>query len=240
MYPSEYIVFCEADSVSFIGSGLPDWDAFCADGNGGAICDFATGDLWCLEPLRELTDSLICNELWRDSLEILNLIAGTVLIEDRDYAYFMIEGESPLGLIEEEVLFYGCAGVNFERCHLDSDTTVCDRGVLDVISFSELTLESLWDCSVSFSGCSSTTIDSDNRSVDIYPNPVRDRLYLMSEEYKILDYEVLDIYGKTVKSSINYSSVNRYIEVDDLNSGIYFIRMYLENGEAYSLSFVKT
>lgn len=222
-FPSEFIVFCELDTVSFEGTDLPNWEAFCTDGIGAETCDFAMGDLWCLEPLQEMADSLRCMDLWNDSLTIEHIEAGTVIISDKDYAYLHIEGESSSGVVLEETYFYGCAGINFELCSVDSDTIVCDRSVLNEGGYEELDFEPLWECGMDFPICiSRTEYLSINQDIFIYPNPVTNMLNVKYQDSDLF-YEVIDIYGIILLDGHikqGYNSIN----ITNLPKGIYFLR----------------
>ncbi len=61
----------------------------------------------------------------------------------------------------------------------------------------------------------------------IYPNPVNDRLYI---ETQTLTIEIYDVYGRRQELSA-ISGQQSAINVANLNSGIYFVKVVTENGE---------
>ncbi|MDR0207153.1 MAG: T9SS type A sorting domain-containing protein [Bacteroidales bacterium] len=68
--------------------------------------------------------------------------------------------------------------------------------------------------------------------ITIYPNPTTSELIITSGELKIDKIEVFDIVGKIVSSNhfINTSSLQK-INVSNLNSGIYFVKITTNAGE---------
>ena len=75
-------------------------------------------------------------------------------------------------------------------------------------------------------------IEEVNASFNIYPNPVNDRLYIETEA----TIESVTIYTVTGVMVGQQTTVNRQqtlsIDVTNLNSGVYFVKVVTENGEA--------
>ncbi len=70
-------------------------------------------------------------------------------------------------------------------------------------------------------------------SFNIYPNPVSDRLYIEALTQTLtqtLTVEIYDVYGR--RQSMVNGQQSTVIDVSDLNSGVYFIKVVTENGEA--------
>ena len=70
--------------------------------------------------------------------------------------------------------------------------------------------------------------DNNINDIDVYPNPVNDRLYLETE----LDVEevvIYDVYGRRQSAVNGYQSLP--IDVSGLNSGVYFIRLKIDDGD---------
>jgi hypothetical protein len=63
----------------------------------------------------------------------------------------------------------------------------------------------------------------------IYPNPVNDRLYIETET-EVKEVVVYDIFGRQQELSA-ISGQQSVINVANLNSGIYFVKVVTENGE---------
>lgn len=74
-------------------------------------------------------------------------------------------------------------------------------------------------------------------SVSIFPNPVKSNLFISSEEY-LISFEVLDAQGRTIKHQFT-NSLTSSLDVADLESGLYFIKLIDKSGEVKVLSFVK-
>ncbi|ANW96125.1 hypothetical protein AXE80_07470 [Wenyingzhuangia fucanilytica] len=76
--------------------------------------------------------------------------------------------------------------------------------------------------------CNTLSIDDDvllESDIEIYPIPAKDVIYVKTS----LPTTKLEIYsasGKRVYESTNFTTIN----VSKLNSGVYFIRLYMENG----------
>lgn len=66
-------------------------------------------------------------------------------------------------------------------------------------------------------------------SFNIYPNPVSDKLYIEAES-EIEEVVVYDIFGRQQKLSA-ISGQQSVVDVKDLNSGVYFVKVVSENGE---------
>lgn len=66
------------------------------------------------------------------------------------------------------------------------------------------------------------------RELTIYPNPATDRIYLVSSSNEAVEsIEVLNVTGQTIMKINNLN--NREIDVDQLNRGIYLIKVKYEN-----------
>ena len=66
-------------------------------------------------------------------------------------------------------------------------------------------------------------------SLNVYPNPVNDRLYIETE-VEIKEVVVYDVFGRQQKLSA-ISGQQSVVDVKDLNSGVYFVKVVTENGE---------
>lgn len=69
-----------------------------------------------------------------------------------------------------------------------------------------------------------------NSTLNIYPNPVEDKLFLATEIY-IEEIAIYDIYGRhTISQQANETTSQQVIDVDDLNSGVYFVKIKTDDG----------
>ena len=64
---------------------------------------------------------------------------------------------------------------------------------------------------------------------EIYPNPVNDKLYIETQT-QILTIEIYDIYVRRQKSIVN-SQRSTVIDLSELKSGIYFVKVRTEEGD---------
>lgn len=76
--------------------------------------------------------------------------------------------------------------------------------------------------------CNLSVNDFENlNSISFYPNPVKDKLWIENlNKIEIDSAEIYTISGQMVGS---YSSVNDFIEVGNLEAGIYFVKLFSDN-----------
>jgi predicted phage tail protein len=83
--------------------------------------------------------------------------------------------------------------------------------------------------------CATTKPDAINElevSFNIYPNPVNDKLYIETLT-PALTVEIYDIYGRVQNLSNSATQqLSNSIDVTNLNSGVYFVKVVTANGEA--------
>ena len=65
---------------------------------------------------------------------------------------------------------------------------------------------------------------------NIYPNPVNDKLYIETET-EIEEVVVYDVYGRRQVTETPSHQGNLSVDVTNLNSGVYFVKIVAENGE---------
>lgn len=76
------------------------------------------------------------------------------------------------------------------------------------------------------------SIDELASSFKIYPNPVENEL-LIATEMNVEEIYIYDIYGReTMRQQVNKSTNQQVIDVADLNSGVYFVKIVTNEGEA--------
>ena len=74
-------------------------------------------------------------------------------------------------------------------------------------------------------------IEEVNTSFNVYPNPVNDKLVIETEEI-VKEVVVYDVFGRHQDNKTTRQQVNLSIDVTNLNSGVYFVKVVTENGEA--------
>ena len=72
-------------------------------------------------------------------------------------------------------------------------------------------------------------VEESTSSLNIHPNPVKDRLYIETQTLT-LTIEIYDVFGRRQQLSA-VSHQPTVINVEDLKSGIYFVKIVTENGE---------
>ena len=81
--------------------------------------------------------------------------------------------------------------------------------------------------------CATTLVDAIDElasSFSIYPNPVNDKLYIETlTQTQTLTVEIYDMFGRQ-QSTVNGQQTS-CIDVTNLNSGIYFVKVVTDNGE---------
>ncbi|MDD7914000.1 T9SS type A sorting domain-containing protein [Polaribacter ponticola] len=80
-----------------------------------------------------------------------------------------------------------------------------------------------------FNGVLSTKNDLvKNKTIAIYPNPFKNKLYIKSKSNELIKIELFDILGKKIFSNNKFNEYS--IELSNLNPGVYFIKVYSKNG----------
>lgn len=73
-------------------------------------------------------------------------------------------------------------------------------------------------------------VEENTTSFNVYPNPVKDRLFLATE-LNIKEVSIYDIYGRETKvCSLQSTDFVNTVDVAELNSGVYFISIKTDNG----------
>ena len=130
--------------------------------------------------------------------------------------YAMYFGEEKLGTTEDTIAGINGLDPNMEYCV--TVTAVCD------------TVESAHSekaCATTLSG---EGIEENATAFNIYPNPVNDKLYIETE-VEIETVVVYTITGVVVGQQSMVNGQQLTIDVANLNSGIYFVKVVTENGE---------
>ena len=73
-------------------------------------------------------------------------------------------------------------------------------------------------------------IEELNPSFNVYPNPVNDKLVIETEEI-VKEVVVYDVYGRQQDNKTTRQQGNLSVDVTNLNSGVYFVKVVTENGE---------
>ena len=131
--------------------------------------------------------------------------------------YNIYEGEDLLGTVTVTVVDMTDLETGEEYCF--SVTAINDGGEsdkTDEVCETTLTGENIAELTSSF---------------NVYPNPVNDKLYIETlTQTQTLTVEIYDVYGRQ-QSMVN-GQQSMVIDVTSLNSGVYFVKVVTENGEA--------
>ena len=68
-------------------------------------------------------------------------------------------------------------------------------------------------------------------AINVYPNPVNDKLFIETETV-VEEVVIYDVYGRHQVTETPSHQGDLSIDVADLNSGVYFVKVVTENGEA--------
>lgn len=99
------------------------------------------------------------------------------------------------------------------------------------------TLTSITNFSVIVNSCLVLNVNESNinHTISIYPNPAKNLLLIQtSADYSLIESSIFDVTGKLIMSD-NYPTS---IDVSELNSGIYFIKVTTDKGE-FKQKFIK-
>ena len=131
--------------------------------------------------------------------------------------YNIYEGEDLLGTVTVTVVDMTDLETGEEYCF--SVTAINDGGEsdkTDEVCETTLTGENIAELTSSF---------------NVYPNPVNDKLYIETlTQTQTLTVEIYDVYGRQ-QSMVN-GQQSTVIDVTNLNSGVYFVKVRTENGES--------
>ena len=75
-----------------------------------------------------------------------------------------------------------------------------------------------------------TYIKEHSTSLQVYPNPANDRLYIKAET-EIVEVTVYDVYGRHQVTETPSHQEKTSVNVSNLNAGIYFVKINTKNGE---------
>ena len=83
--------------------------------------------------------------------------------------------------------------------------------------------------------CTSSGIQEDNLSLQLYPNPTNGLIHLSSNGFSILSVKVLDMFGKN--QNVNSSTLYE-LDLTHLPNGTYFVAVELANSQIWMNSLI--
>ena len=78
-----------------------------------------------------------------------------------------------------------------------------------------------------------------NQIIDLYPTPVKDRLFLDLKDEIIIGLDIFNVQGDLVKSIQETRQDSMQVNVADLSNGVYFLKIALKNGAFLSDRMIK-
>ena len=75
--------------------------------------------------------------------------------------------------------------------------------------------------------------------ITLNPNPTHGELRIESEELKMIEIQIFDIVGRVAMQFPMINSSQTMLNVEHLDNGLYFIKVFTENGEQKTKKFVK-
>ena len=137
-----------------------------------------------------------------------------------------VEGATRYYVYQSEELLGSITGTSVDIYDLESDTRYCFSVAAVVDNVESDKSEEV--CETTLKGDGIAELAS---SLNIYPNPVSDKLYIETE-VEIEEVSIFDVYGRNQNLRISESQNLRIsVDVTNLNSGVYFVKVITENGE---------
>lgn len=77
--------------------------------------------------------------------------------------------------------------------------------------------------------------DTQINDISIYPNPVTDFQFYVSADQTVVNVDVLNVIGQTVKTVRNETKVpyNILVQLPNTKTGMYIVRVTTEDGETH-------
>ena len=141
------------------------------------------------------------------------------------FRHFDCNGNDATGLIIDNILLANTSinGVGIQNAILPA-------GTYYFLIEGELSTEYTVDIRLASDVEDDDAIEEISTTFSIYPNPVNDRLFVEAET-EIEEVVVYDIFGRQQVTETPSHQGNLSIDLSDLNSGIYFVKVKTENGE---------
>jgi hypothetical protein len=141
------------------------------------------------------------------------------------FRHFNCNGNDATGLIIDNILLANTSinGVGIQNAILPA-------GTYYFLIEGELSAEYTVDIRLASDVEDDAALEENSTTFNIYPNPVNDRLFVEAEA-KIEEVVIYDIFGRQQVTVTTSLQGNLSIDLSDLNSGIYFVKVKTENGE---------
>ena len=154
-----------------------------------------------------------------------NLTVMALIHNELRLTWDAVEGATKYNVYQFEELLGSISNTEVDIFDLASDTRYCFTvtAIIDGVE-SEPSNEA---CETTLPEESIVELTS---SFNVYPNPVNDKLYIETEEI-VNEVVVYDVYGRQQDNKTTRQQGNLSVDVTNLNSGVYFVKVVTENGE---------
>lgn len=184
-------------------------------------------DCWGSETSWELTDA-----------------SSTVLYSGSGYA-----DASPMLIEEDFCVDYGCYTFTINDSYGDGMTScsVAEGGEGSyILTYSTITVAEITEANANFGDtdsqdfCINLGIDENDLStkISLYPNPASGSVSVVSKEIQIQKVELVNIAGQLI-STIDGNSMVVKVDISDVSSGVYFVRIHAAEGTTVKQLIVK-
>ena len=150
--------------------------------------------------------------------------------------------EDSVQFLNKSYPFFGIVGPSFAQFYYQFETfNFTDETITgDIILNEAPPLFSSCVLSFSISASDSTTATNDiflNEEIKIFPNPVKDILNIKmeNESIEIVEFQLFDVSGKRQQMIAK----NQSIDLSEVSSGLYFLKVYLSNGMLATKKIIK-
>ncbi len=151
------------------------------------------------------------------------------LTSNTNFKISLSSSNDQVGLV---LLKTNSTSVGFDFCNAGESISVDNyanwTSFIPIIIRFDPTVEDVSPADYSFTIENATTSVSNlKKNVSVYPNPATNAINIASEGYEMISFKISDITGKTV---ISNRLSNSSIDINNLDSGLYFIKLFDKNG----------
>ena len=229
----EIILVANPDNCGDVfGAGLYSYgETITIQATAAAPCCVFVG--WTEDDVEVSADAEYTFEVTRDRTLVANFVIEeyeVIIMSNPEYGGGVIYGSGiyPCGseITISAVPNLGCEFINWTT---EDGTVFSTDAHCSFVVTGNLTLIAHFDCDVSIE-----TIEIDG--INIYPNPTKDEFKVSSLRFKVLNVEIFDMMGRSVGTNLCVRPETRnpksetIINISELPTGIYFIRIQTENG----------
>ena len=155
-----------------------------------------------------------------------NLTAEATSSSTIELTWDAVENATSYNVYRGLILLAEVTETSYVASNLSAETEYC---------FSVTAANAVGESEKSEQACATTLkgegISENEATFNVYPNPVRDMLFIETEA-TVEEVSVYDVYGRLQVAETPSHQGEVAVDMTDLNSGIYFVKLRTENGEA--------